>query len=370
MWNTLLINEYDRLYKQGKAEEIFRQSPYVKGMHGLRKPGLRFEYTQKELETKQNFYFPEYAKENDMVLDNTDGDSAEKVTRKVSLFGHQENLVKKLRFSQWNAIHNFPQSGIILAIAGALLDFVVRESGKCALVVNKFEGCMELREKFVELYKALPFHLRPGVTAFNQRSMRFDNGCSVKFNPYTLTSGIGTKVDWLLLMNLSRVGSTQYRNVTNMYYPALSQAHAITLQGDFNGKDWYSAVVANPESKFDATVLEWRDHPQRDQRWYDNMLKRGYEASELDSPHSPYAAVKCPAHEEKQFWHNEHGLRIWTMTDKKGRNLLAQRAYHWVDRVIIMDADTRTVVRQTPYTAFMVDYYSDWVPVPPERGSV
>lgn len=89
-----------------------------------------------------------------------------------------------------------------------------------------------------------------------------------------------------------------------------------------------------------------------------------------------------PIGDDKTFWHNEHGLRTWvrnpdeTITMDRLESLrgttdraeIAQRSYHWVDRVILMTND-RVVVGEMPFSEFMTkSYYREyWLPEIPKK---
>lgn len=72
--------------------------------------------------------------------------------------------------------------------------------------------------------------------------------------------------------------------------------------------------------------------------------------------------------DDKQYWLNEHGLRIWM--NKHEKTLTAQRAYHWKDYVIIIDeSDEREIVGFSTFEEFM-ELEENWNPMTKKQYEV
>ena len=63
--------------------------------------------------------------------------------------------------------------------------------------------------------------------------------------------------------------------------------------------------------------------------------------------------------ENQTYWLNEHGKRIWV--NKTCPHLSAERSYHWVDRIIVIDENRgREVVADEKFTTFDLE---NWEPM-------
>ena len=65
--------------------------------------------------------------------------------------------------------------------------------------------------------------------------------------------------------------------------------------------------------------------------------------------------------DNKKYWLNEWGLRIWT--SKHDKYYVADRAYHWCDRVIFIDeSEGRKSMGETTFTKFL-EVEDQWHPM-------
>lgn len=77
------------------------------------------------------------------------------------------------------------------------------------------------------------------------------------------------------------------------------------------------------------------------------------------------------AFDDKRFWLNDNGRREWLHInpDTKEVDMSAQRAYYWVDRILILD-NNRKVLSDIKYSVFKLgldaDTTSGWNPVMPD----
>jgi hypothetical protein len=73
------------------------------------------------------------------------------------------------------------------------------------------------------------------------------------------------------------------------------------------------------------------------------------------------AWVVPPKGDDQKYWLNKYGLRNWTA---KGHTNIAQRAYYWCDRVIIMNNE-RKVLDDITFTEFIKNE-EYWIPELPK----
>lgn len=59
---------------------------------------------------------------------------------------------------------------------------------------------------------------------------------------------------------------------------------------------------------------------------------------------------------------NEHGLAVWRY--KYNKNLFVERSYKWLNRVIVLDEETRFIIDDTKFDTFD---FTNWIPVTTEE---
>jgi hypothetical protein len=151
------------------------------------------------------------------------------------------------------------------------------------------------RDKLDFMYKNLPIYLKPALAADNTSTMRFAvTEGMLKMMPTTAVAGRSETTDGLLsdedAMNpfakdirISAIPSLEKRGG---FYLKVSTADG--YGNDFE-QEWHKAVRG--ESLFEPIFLPWMADPNRDQKWYDQMLREnGQEFMHQEYPAAPEEA--------------------------------------------------------------------------------
>lgn len=108
--------------------------------------------------------------------------------------------------------HNTVMAGI------TILHYCIFNSNKnCMVVANKHETVIEILDKIKNIYKLLPFFLKPGLINWNSKSIIFDNGCRIKSQARSKEPAIGFSIDFLYLDEFAHIPKT----IINHYYKAV-----------------------------------------------------------------------------------------------------------------------------------------------------
>jgi hypothetical protein len=98
-----------------------------------------------------------------------------------------------------------------------ILHYAIFNSGKGIMVVaNKNDTVIEIVDKIKNMYKLLPFFLKPGVVNWNTKSIVFDNGCRIKSQARSKEPAIGFVIDFLYMDEFAHIPP----NIINNYYRA------------------------------------------------------------------------------------------------------------------------------------------------------
>jgi hypothetical protein len=116
---------------------------------------------------------------------------------------------------------NYYTNGILshntITAAISLLHYCIFNTNKGVMIVaNKGETVIEILDKIKNIYKLLPFFMKPGIINWNSKSIVFDNGCRIKSQARSKEPAIGFTIDYLYLDEFAHIP----RNIINHYYKA------------------------------------------------------------------------------------------------------------------------------------------------------
>lgn len=160
IWSTYILEKIKDI-----PGDILAESPFFKNANAstnVRKSGLDFKYTVEELDTL------ELLKHSTMELDQIE------TFMGLTLFEFQKETMTNLLSKRFNVVHTCRQAGVSTMLAALAVSKIL--SGKSVLVIQH-NGVMN--ENFItkckDLIFKIPFFLQPGVSAWNLRSINFDN---------------------------------------------------------------------------------------------------------------------------------------------------------------------------------------------------
>lgn len=104
-----------------------------------------------------------------------------------------------------------------ITAAITLLHYCIFNTNKGVMIVaNKGDTVIEILDKIKNIYKLLPFFMKPGIINWNQKAMVFENGCRIKSQARSKEPAIGFTIDFLYMDEFAHIP----RNIINHYYKA------------------------------------------------------------------------------------------------------------------------------------------------------
>lgn len=105
-----------------------------------------------------------------------------------------------------------------ITAAITLLHYCIFNTDKGVMIVaNKGDTVIEILDKIKNIYKLLPFYLKPGIVNWNTKNIVFDNGCRIKSQARSKEPAIGFTIDFLYMDEFAHIP----RNIINHYYKAI-----------------------------------------------------------------------------------------------------------------------------------------------------
>lgn len=133
----------------------------------------------------------------------------ERLSGKMSMYDLSINAPYPSYYTNGILSHNTVSASIVI------LWYCLFNNDKAVMIVaNKGRTVAEIIRKIKSIYKYLPFFLKQGVISWNERSISFENGCTIHTENRTKEPSIGFTIDFLYLDEFAKVPS----NIIEPYY--------------------------------------------------------------------------------------------------------------------------------------------------------
>lgn len=148
-----------------------------------------------------------------------------------------------------------------------------------AILANKEATAIEIVSKVKDIFRGLPFFLKPGIQSFGMTGMRLDNGCQLLSQATTKTAQIGFTIHVLYADEFAHVEPNIVRDFWRSVYPTLASSEisqciiSSTPAGQSNlfYEIWDGAVRGNNSFKFKR--VDYWQVPEHDEEWAEEMRR-------------------------------------------------------------------------------------------------
>jgi len=276
--NEKILKSIQEDYNKGLNDKY--RSLFYRKEKGIRAPYIKYAHTSEELYqyalcVNEIFYFIEtYCKVRDVV----DGE-----IKTINLYGYQTKTLDDLIENRFFILLWSRQTGKTLIMSLFILYNILFTKKNVVIIANKSHSGIELLEKIRELYRRLPFFLKPGVVTNTQRRIDFDNGSKIIIT-CSPEACLSFNVDILFLDEFAYLAPKFKTSVLNSYIPSVSSikdSH-IVVASTPNGFDKFYDMVQGAYEKtnnFKVSKAYWYDVPGKDKEWKDNMISNFGEES-------------------------------------------------------------------------------------------
>ena len=271
VWSTRQINDLLVAMDQGYRPKI--KLPFYEGRQFLKKGNIVFEYTDEEITelarcAKDIVYFAEkYA-----VVMTDEG------IQQVKLRDYQKEMLRNFQNDRFNIVLAARQMGKTVTASIFNAWYVTFNMDKNTLLLaNKSDSTKEIIDKAKTVIENLPFFMKPGIIKYDVMNVRCDNGCRLIGQSTTAKSGIGFTIHNLYLDEFAHVHPSIADSFYENVYPTLSSSKVsrITITSTPNGFNKFYQIYAaadRGDNEYLATRIDWWQHPDRDDAWYDREL--------------------------------------------------------------------------------------------------
>lgn len=143
-----------------------------------------------------------------------------------------------------------------------------------AVLANKQDTAIEIINKLTEVFRGLPFFLKPGVKGIGKKGITLDNGCMIMAQATTKTATIGFTIHVLYMDECAHVQPNIMESLWRSIYPTLSSSKvsqcivSSTPNGAGNNRFfriWDGAL--NKKNSFIPIRVDWWQIPGKDEAW-------------------------------------------------------------------------------------------------------
>ena len=271
VWSTKSINDLLVALDKGYRPQV--SMPFYEGKQFLRRGNIVFEYTDEEISelarcANDIVYFAEkYA-----VVMTDEG------IQQVKLRDYQKDLLRDFQNERFNIVLASRQMGKTVTASIFNAWYLTFNYDKTTLLLaNKSDSTKEIIDKAKVVIENLPFYMKPGIIKYDVMNVRSDNGCRLVGQSTTAKSGIGFTIHNLYLDEFAHVHPTIVNSFYENVYPTLSASKVsrINITSTPNGFNKFYEIYADAEkgnNEYNATRIDWWQHPDRDDAWYKREL--------------------------------------------------------------------------------------------------
>ncbi|MFW6246691.1 MAG: terminase large subunit domain-containing protein [bacterium] len=195
----------------------------------------------------------------------------------------KKNIVSQNKISMYDITvnssnHRFYSNGILshntTTVAAYFAWYMCfHESRNLAILANKQETAKEIVRKVTQVFRGLPFFLKPGVHNLGAMGMRLDNGCMLNSQATSETAQIGFTIHVLYLDEFAHIRQNIARELWRSVYPTLSSSMVsqCIISSTPNGMDnlfyeiWDNAQKG--KNSFYPHRVDYWEVPGRDEEW-------------------------------------------------------------------------------------------------------
>jgi hypothetical protein len=202
-------------------------------------------------------------------------------------FTYQRRLVQTYHNYRFSISMMPRQTGKSTTAAGYLLWYAMFVPDSTILVAaHKYTGSQEIMQRIRYAYESVPNFIRAGVTSYNKGSIDFDNGSRIVSATTTENTGRGMSISLLYCDEFAFVRPTIASEFWTSISPTLATGGKCIITSTPNSdEDQFAQIWRQANKRFDdngnetelgangfrAYQSKWQEHPDRDDKWADEM---------------------------------------------------------------------------------------------------
>lgn len=247
------------------------ENPWFKNEVGVRREGLSFRMTDDEqFEYMKCKLDIQYFADTYCKIKLEDGQ-----VDQMKLRDYQHDILDLYTKNRFSILMASRQVGKTVSAAITILWYCIFNSNKNVMVIaNKGETTAEILNKIKDIYKLLPFFLKPGVSNWAHKSVNFaDTKCRIMTANRTKEPAIGFSIDFLYLDEFAHIPSSIIEPYYRAAFPTVSAISnsKIVITSTPNGHNLFWKILTGSElpqgdvrkNNFKSLRVYWWQVPNR-----------------------------------------------------------------------------------------------------------
>ncbi len=252
------------------------QNPWFKNEIGVRKRGCPYGWTTHEItefaKCKMDIH---YFANNYCKIKTEDG-----FVKQMKLRDYQYKVLDVYDKNRFVINMSSRQTGKTVTAAITMLHYCIFNDNKGVMIVaNKGDTVIEIVDKIKNIYKLLPFFLKPGIVNWSQKAIVFENGCRIKTQARSKEPAIGFTIDFLYMDEFAHIPAAIARHYYKAAVPTVSSINnsKILITSTPNGANLFKELVEGAEkpeghpdkNQYKCIRVYWHEVPGRlDPKFY------------------------------------------------------------------------------------------------------
>ena len=202
----------------------------------------------------------------------------------IKLFDFQKDMIRHYNENRFSIFMKSDQIGFLTIIAGLILhDLIFLKEQSVLYVDNKGKNTQEFIKKIKNLYKKLPFFIKPGVTQWNVKNISFDNFNRISIQSISKEPGISYTISTIILHNFAYVQPKIINNFYNSIIPTISynSQSKIVIASAPNGNNLFYDLVQKSELRnshpdknmYETMKIYYHQIPGRGKEWKAHTIR-------------------------------------------------------------------------------------------------
>lgn len=279
IWSTKSLNTAIDGINKGLQ---LKANPFIGKDTQLLKPNLVYKRTKEEVEDYKKCMFDPIYFASKCYIKTPTG------LKPCTLRDYQIKYINHLVENRFSILRACRQAGKSVITAIFCLWMIIFHNDKIALLLSKSGAAgRDLLAKIKDMYRYLPFYLKPGVLKWNLSEIAFDNNSSMTTEAFSPTAGLGKTINFLVLDEFAWCPPNDVELFYNNIIPTITtdtnaNICIISTQNGFNL--FYKLFMGSikGENIYANMTVNWWDVPNwdsknncwvpRDDKWKNEMV--------------------------------------------------------------------------------------------------
>ena len=280
IYTTEIIEQIIEDYKSGYDYDA---TPFKEGDVELRAPNISFEYTPEELdEFRKCMNDAEYFIETYCKFQTDKGrmpvklrDYQKEIINSVSAQHYDENIGEMVPDNKNVCIMASRQIGKTTTTAAFMAHYLCFNVDKNIMVLaNKDATAKEIVDKIIQIFRGLPYFLKPGALNFGKTGLNLDNGCRLLSAATTASTSIGFTIHKLMIDEMAHIPNNIIEPFWRSVYPTLSSSAVsqCIIISTPNGTNMFYDIISGStlgtrKNSFYGIRVDYWQVPGHDDKW-------------------------------------------------------------------------------------------------------